>query len=78
MKRNPELPAWPGSDTVYRRCQAINESICRESYAAHKAGKRRYVWTPPEDVQDAIRAMNAGDEESLKAWAALHRDRWPA
>ena len=78
ITRNDNLPDWPGADAVYRRCQAINESLCRASYQAWRMGKRRYVWTPPDDVLAAIRAMDAGDEESLKAWAARHRDLWPA
>lgn len=70
------LPTWPGADVCYSRAMRINETLCAASYAACKDSKSRKAWRAPEDVCEAIAAMDRGDEEAIKAWNARHQSIW--
>ncbi|API58472.1 hypothetical protein BSL82_03445 [Tardibacter chloracetimidivorans] len=72
---------WPGASVVYTRVQTINIARAKEAYVAwynshatrHKKPKG---WTLPEDIQEAIEALNNGNEEYLKAYAMKYIDYW--
>lgn len=70
------LPNWPGADTVYTRLQRINTTLCKRSYEAAFAERKRrrtkVEWSIPEDVEANIQAMNRGDEEACKAAVQRH------
>lgn len=69
------LPAWPGAETVYQRVQNINGARCKSSYSDWIAARKKSKdWRAPEEIADyIIPAMNRGDEEVMKAYAA----QWP-
>lgn len=72
------LPEWPGAETVYQRVANINAARCKNSY--HEwitARKNTRDWRAPDDITDhIIPAMNEGDEETLKAYAAAWPQYW--
>lgn len=69
---NPELPTWPGADTVYKRLNEINAKLAADAYAARLKKKKWTPWVVPEVVEENIAAMNRGDEEACKAGVARH------
>jgi len=74
---NPELPTWPGAETVYSRVYNINIRRCAAAYHAWvKAGSKKPGWRVPDDLQDVIDALNDGNEEYLKAYAAQYPTLW--
>jgi hypothetical protein len=76
------LPNWPGADEVYRRCNQINAARCASDYqaffiACKKRGRKAAGrWSPPQEVLEIIEAMNAGEEETLKAYALANITVW--
>lgn len=72
------LPVWPGAETVYHRVMNINGARCKNSYAAWIEKKRKGEdWRAPDDIADEIiPAMNAGDEEILKAYTHRFPHFW--
>lgn len=76
------LPEWPGADESYRRAQIINSALCARAWDAalvSAKGNRKQaykIYSVPEDSQTLIDAMNAGDEETIKALNHQYRDLW--
>ena len=69
-----DLPNWPGASVVYSRAHKINAAKCAAAYAAATTGpkhKRRKYYVP-EDVENIIPHLNAGNEEALKAYVAAN------
>lgn len=65
------LPDFPGAAVVYERAERIAAHINRNAYqaqrAAHKGSMKKFRFVPSGDADHIIRAMNTGDEETLKA-----------
>lgn len=72
------LPNWKGAEKVYQRVQNINGARCKNSYSDWiNARKKPDDWRAPEDIAEhIIPAMNSGDEETLKAYAAQYPQFW--
>lgn len=74
--RNDNLPDFPGAAIVYERAQRVATFLNRQAYqvqrAAHKGSAKRFRFSPSGEADHLIRAMNAGDEETLKAVIAFN------
>jgi hypothetical protein len=76
------LPNWNGADEAYRRAGVINRKLCARAWEAamdsakHDYRKARKLYVLPEDVATMIVAMNAGDEETMKALNHQYRELW--
>jgi hypothetical protein len=76
------LPNWNGADEAYRRAGVINRKLCYLAWKAAMNGakgnyrKARKLYVLPEDVGRMIVAMDAGDEETMKALNHQYRDIW--
>ena len=67
------LPSWPGAEHVYRTLNKVAEKLCADAYAKQLAAHRKRgrkglpkTFTPPDEAEEIIRALNKGDEETLK------------
>ena len=70
------LPNWAGAAVVYGRAYRILAHMgARGAVQIAKRGRRK-VCHVSEDMADAIDALNAGDEERLKAFTWTHRAIW--
>lgn len=67
------LPTWAGSDVAYSRAYKWTQALAAKAY---KEAKIKKAWRLPEDVEDAIHALNIGDEETIKALNARYIDYW--
>lgn len=70
------LPQWAGAATVYDRVEMIATALCRSEYEAQRSRGKVRRFSPPQEAIDIIAAMNAGEEEALKAIAYQYRNVW--
>jgi hypothetical protein len=72
------LPNWNGASIVYARASQICEWLNARRYTEQKAAARgkKFRFMPSYDADLIIKAMAAGDEESLKAMNAQFMHVW--
>ena len=71
------LPEWPGSKTVYARAEKIAAHIQADAYKAQREAYKRktgFVFSPDPEGLAICEAMDAGDENYLKATIAKYLD----
>lgn len=80
MSNQSNLPDWSGADVVYARCFLICTCLNEQAYKAQRLADRskRFRFLPDPEADAIIAAMNAGDEEALKAATYQHRRLWQA
>jgi hypothetical protein len=66
------IPEWPGASAVYSTLYKVLDNMGAENWKAEvaRAKKKRVKPRPPhptDDMEAIMRALDAGDEESLKA-----------
>jgi hypothetical protein len=66
------LPNWPGASAIYFKIGAAARELGRRQYAAWLVSRDKRKGVPfrvDEDLEDIMREMGEGDEETLKGRA---------
>ena len=68
------LPSWPGASAAYSKAYALLQVEAEAAWSMH--GKRWHLYWPTEDARALIKALDKGDEETIKWYnlEGLHDD----
>jgi len=70
------LPDWPGAAVAYSR--AYKWMQVEAARAWRKTRRDKGGWRIPDDVETCIRALDTGDEETIKALNLKYLAIWAA
>lgn len=73
-------PRWPGADAVYSYLYRVLERMGKENWQAEvaRAKKKRSRPKPPrptDDMEEIMKALDGGDEETLKGIQMRYKTR---
>jgi hypothetical protein len=70
------LPQWDGASAVYSKCYRFLELMAQHGHVttSHWRGKDKCITS--EEMDLLVSALNEGDEERIKGYVFLYRDRF--